>query len=137
MGLSNLADEQLASLGQDTYDKQRWSEADVRTLRECWGEYQRRGEDVITLFRPAYSDVLTFHEIDSGQVREDDLRSLERAGAGIAQDYREVTRKLLALGRIQRQSQNHAATEPHLEESGCSQSRLLRRSPPMIDIQRL
>ena len=92
-----MADEQLALLGQETYDRRRWSEADVQTLRECWGEYQRRGEDMIALFRPSYSDVQTFHEIDSGELGKEDVRSLERAGAGIAADYREVMRKLRAV----------------------------------------
>jgi hypothetical protein len=112
MSLSNLDDEQLALLGHDTYAKRHWSAEDVRPLRECWDEYQRRGEDMITLFHPAYSDVLTFHEIDSGKVSEDDVRSLERAGAGIAQDYRKVMGKLRAVEKIQAHSQDHAATDP-------------------------
>jgi hypothetical protein len=41
--------------------------------------------------------VLTFHEIDGGTITEDDVRSLERAGAGIAVDYRAVERKLLGV----------------------------------------
>jgi hypothetical protein len=52
------------------------------------------------LFRPAYLDVLTFHEIDGGKVAAHDIRLLERAGAGIAADYREVTRKLRAVEGI-------------------------------------
>jgi hypothetical protein len=92
--LKDMTDEQLALLGQDTYDKRQWSAEDVRTLRGCWDEYQRRGEDTITFFRPAYSGVLEFYQIDSGEVGVDDVRSLERAGAGIAADYREVMRKL-------------------------------------------
>jgi hypothetical protein len=91
---SKSTDYELAVLGQDTYDKQQWSAEDIRTLRGCWDEYQRRGEDTITLFRPAYADVFTFHEIDGGEVGVDDVRLLERAGAGIAPDYREVMRKL-------------------------------------------
>jgi len=47
--------------------------------------------------RPAYSDVLTFHEIDGGEVGVDDVKLLEQSGAGIAHDYREVMRKLLGL----------------------------------------
>lgn len=97
MGLSNLDDEQLALLGLDTYHKRHWSAEDIRTLRECWDEYQRRGEDMIALFRPAYSEVLAFHEIDTGEVSEGDVRLLERAGAGIATDYREVMGKLRAV----------------------------------------
>jgi hypothetical protein len=117
---AKLTDEQLALLGQETYDKRHWSAEDVRTLRECWREYQRRGEDTTTLFRPAYSEVLKFHEIDSGEVGEDDVRLLERAGAGIAPDYREVMRKLRAVERIHGQSQDYAATEPHFQKSGAT-----------------
>ena len=94
MTLSKLTDIELAVLGRETYDKQHWSAEDVRTLRGCWDEYQRRGKDTITLFHPAYSIVLTLHEIDGGTITEDDVRSLERAGAGIAADYRAVVRKL-------------------------------------------
>lgn len=84
-------------------------------LRECWDEYQKRGEDTITLFRPAYSGALEFHEIDSGTITEDDVRSLERAGAGIAADYRAVMQKLRAVERIQGQSQHRAVTEPQCQ----------------------
>ncbi|MBZ5723338.1 MAG: hypothetical protein LAO03_23630 [Acidobacteriia bacterium] len=121
MKLKELTDEQLSLLGQETYDKRQWSEADVRTLRGCWDEYQRRGEDTITLFRPAYSDVLTFHEIDSGKLKEDDVRVLQRAGAGIAADYGAVVRKLRAVEGIHGQSQDDTATEPHFQSSGALQ----------------
>jgi len=94
---SKLTDYELVVLGQETYEKRQWSEADVRTLRECWNECQKRGEDMMALFRPAYRDLLTFHEIDGGTITEDDVRSLERAGAGIAADYRAVERKLLGV----------------------------------------
>ena len=97
MEFSKLSDMELALLGHDTYAKRHWSAEDVRTLRECWDEYQRRGEDMIALFHPAYSDVLTFHEIDSGEVGEDQLQMYERTGAEIAPDYREVIRKLLGV----------------------------------------
>ena len=86
-------------LGLETYDKQHWSAEDVRTLRNCLDEYQRRGEDMIALFRPAYSHVLTFHGIDSGEISEEDIQSLEHAGAGIAVDYRGVMRKLRSVER--------------------------------------
>ena len=111
MKLKDMTDEQLALLAQDTHDKPQWSAEDVRTLRECSGEYQRRGEDTIALFRPSYSQVLTFHEIDSGEVGLDDVRLLERAGAGIAADYREVMRKLRAVERIEEPSQCDAVFE--------------------------
>jgi hypothetical protein len=97
MTLSKLTDIELAVLGRETYDKQRWSAEDVVTLRACWNEFQRRGEDTMTFCRPSYSGVLTFHEINSREVSEDDVRSLELAGAGIAADYREVMRKLRAV----------------------------------------
>ena len=102
---SKLTDMELAVLGLETYEKQQWSAEDVRTLRGCWDEYQRRGENTITLFRPAYSYVLTFHEIDSGEVSEHDVQLLECAGAGIAADYREATHKLRAAERIEKPSQ--------------------------------
>ncbi len=94
MTLSKLTDIELAVLGRETYDRQHWSAEDVVTLRACWGEFQRRGEDTITFCRPSYSGVLAFHEIDSGELGEDNFRSLELAGAGIAADYREVMGKL-------------------------------------------
>ena len=97
MELSKLSDIELAVLGRETCDKQHWSGEDLVTLRTCWGDFQRRGEDSINFCRPAYSSVLTFHEIDTGKVREDDILLLERAGAGIASDYREVVRKLRAV----------------------------------------
>ena len=94
MTLSKLTDIELAVLGRETYDKPYWSAEDVVTLRACWDEFQRRGEDTMSFCRPSYSGVLTFHEIDSGELGEDNVRSLELAGAGIAADYREVMRKL-------------------------------------------
>ena len=108
MIFSKLTDEELAVLGLETYEKQRWSAEDVRTLRGCWDEYQKRGEDTITLFRPAYADVLTFHEIDGGEIGDDDVRLLEHAGAGIAPDYREVMGKMRAVKRVVDSSQDSA-----------------------------
>jgi hypothetical protein len=99
--LGDMTDYELAMLGLDTYDKRQWSEADVRLLRECWNEYQKRGEETMDLFRPAYLDALTFHEIDSGEVGVGDLKLLEQSGAGIAQDYREVMRKLGVMKGIE------------------------------------
>ena len=111
MMFSKLTDYELALLGRETYDKRHWSDEDVRMLRECWDEYQRRGADTMTFCRPSYSDVLTFHQIDDGDVGEDDVRLLERAGAGIAPDYREVMRKLRAVERIEEPSQRDTAFE--------------------------
>jgi hypothetical protein len=48
----------------------------------------------VLFFRPAYFDVLKFHEIDSGEVGEEQVQMYERTGAEIAPDYREITRKL-------------------------------------------
>jgi len=112
--LKDMTDEQLALLGQDTYDKRQWSAEDVRTLRGCWDEYQRRGEDTITLFRPAYSGVLEFYQIDSGTITEDDVRSLEHAGAGIAADYRAVMRRLRAL-EVTKEQSHHDTVCPQFD----------------------
>lgn len=38
--------------------------------------------------------MLKFHEIDSGEVGEEQLQTYERTGAEIASDYREIMRKL-------------------------------------------
>jgi hypothetical protein len=51
--------------------------------------------------------VLTFHQIDSGEVGVD-VRFLERAEAGIAPDYRAVMRKLRAVERVVESSQDDA-----------------------------
>jgi hypothetical protein len=100
MTLSKLTDIELAVLGRETYDKQRWSAEDVVTLRACWDEFQRRGEETMSFCRPSYSDVLAFHQIDIGELSEDDIRSLELAGAGIAADYRKVMWKLRTVDAI-------------------------------------
>ena len=121
---SKLTDYDLAVLGQETYEKQHWSVEDVRTLRECWDEYQKRGEHTITLFRPAYADVLTFHEIDGGEVGEDDVRLLELAGAGIAADYRGVMRKVRAVEAIEETSQDAAGI--HFEPIRSHSHRIIR-----------
>ena len=72
---------------------------DVYTLRACWEEFERRGfGQPVIFFRPAYFDVLKFHEIDSGEVSEDQVQIYERAGAEIAPQYREITRKLRGIG---------------------------------------
>jgi hypothetical protein len=126
MMFSKSTDYELAVLGQETYDKQQWSAEDVRTLRGCWDEYQRRGEDIMALFRPAYLDALTFHQIDSGEVGVDDVKLLEQSGAGIAQDYREVMRKLGVMKAI--------GTGRH---SPVSFSAAQRCSPTFNDFQRL
>jgi len=45
-------------------------------------------------FRPAFWGVLKLHEIETGEVDEDYVCMLERTGSEIAQDYREIMRKL-------------------------------------------
>ena len=93
--VKNLNREQLMALGQETYDKERWSPDDVYALRACWEEFEKRefGQPVI-FFRPTYFDVLKFHEVDSGEVGEESVQMYERTGAEIAPDYGEVMRKL-------------------------------------------
>lgn len=52
-------------------------------------------------FRRTYFNVLKFHVIDSGEVREEDVQMYERTGSGIASDYREVIRNLRGVCRLQ------------------------------------
>lgn len=93
--VKNLNREQLMALAQETYDKEQWSPDDVYTLRACWEEFERRGHgQPVIFFRPTYFDVLKVHEIDSGEVSEEDVEMYERTGAEIAPAYREVMRKL-------------------------------------------
>jgi hypothetical protein len=97
--LADLSKDQLMALAQETYNKGQWSADDVRTLRGCWGEFDKRGfGQPVIFFKPTYFDVLKFHEIDSGEVTEADVQRLENNGAGIAPDYREIMRKLLDAG---------------------------------------
>jgi hypothetical protein len=51
----------------------------------------------VLFFRPTYFDVLKFHEIDSGEVGEEQVEMYECSGAEIARDYREIMRKLRAV----------------------------------------
>jgi len=91
----DLSDDQLMTLAQEIYDKANWSPDDVRSLRACWEEFQKRGgENAVMFFRPAYWGVLKFHEIDSGEVGEADVKMYERTGAEIVADYREIMHKL-------------------------------------------
>lgn len=96
MEVKNLNREQLIALAQETYDKEQWSADDVYTLRACWEEFERRGfGQPVIFFRPAYFGVLKFHEVDSGEVGEEQVQMLyERTPAEIAPDYREIMRKL-------------------------------------------
>jgi hypothetical protein len=83
------------ALGQETYDKKQWSAGDVYTLRACWEEFERLGfGQPVLFFRSTYFDVLKFHEVDGGEVGEEQVEIYERTGAEIAPDYREIMRKL-------------------------------------------
>lgn len=93
--MKNLNRERLMALAQETYDREQWSADDIYTLRLCWEEFERRGfGQPVIFFRPAYFDVLKFHEIDGGEVGEEQVQMYERTGAEIAADYREIMRKL-------------------------------------------
>ena len=87
--------DQLMALAHDTYHKEQWSPDDVYTLRACWEAFERRGfGQPVIFFRPAYFDVLKFHEVDSGEVGEESVQMYERTEGEIAADYREIMRKL-------------------------------------------
>ena len=95
MNMKDLDRDDLVALAQQTYDKKEWTQDDLRILRGCWKEFEwRGGENAIMFFRPAYFGVLKFHEIETGEIDEDYVRMLERTGAKIASDYREVMGKL-------------------------------------------
>jgi hypothetical protein len=94
MEVKDLSNDQLMALAQEVYDKANWSPDDIITLRACWEEFQERGgENAVMFFRPSYFAVLKFHEIDSGEVTNEDVEMYERSGAEIAPDYREVMSK--------------------------------------------
>jgi hypothetical protein len=96
--VKNLNREELMALAQETYDKEQWSADDVYTLRACWEEFERRGfGQPILFFKPAYFDVLKFHEADCGEVGEEQVQMSEHSGAEIAPDYREIMRKLRSV----------------------------------------
>ena len=95
MTANTLNRDQLMVLAQETYDKEQWSPDDVYTLRVCWEEFERRGfGQPVIFFAPTYFDVLKVHEVESGEVDEERVQMFERTGAEIAQDYREIMRKL-------------------------------------------
>lgn len=96
--VKNLNRDQLMTLAQETYDREQWSSDDVYTLRACWEEFERRGfGQPVIFFSPTYFDVLKVHEVESGEVGEEDVQMYERTGAEIAADYREIMRKLSAV----------------------------------------
>ena len=65
-------------------------------------------------FRPTYFDVLKFHEVDSGEVGEDQLQVYERTGAEIASDYREI---VLKLGGVDVMPYEEPSDIPEFDES--------------------
>ena len=93
--VENLNRDQLMALAQETYDKEQWSADDVYALRACWEEFEWRGfGQPVIFFRPTYFDVLKFHEVDSGEVGEEQIQMYERTEAEIAPDYRMIMLKL-------------------------------------------
>jgi hypothetical protein len=98
MKVNDLNRDQLMALAQETYDKEQWSPDDVYTLRACWEEFERRGfGQPVIFFSPTYFDVLKVHEIESGEVGEEQVQMYERSGAEIAPDYRKIMCKLLSV----------------------------------------
>jgi hypothetical protein len=96
--VKNLNRDPLMALAQETYDKEKWSPDDVYTLRACWEEFERRGfGQPVLFFRPAYFGVLKFHEVDCGDVGEEQIQMYERVGNEIARDYRKIMDKLLGV----------------------------------------
>jgi hypothetical protein len=93
--LRSLNRDELVALAQLTYEKKEWTQDDLRILRGCWKEFdQRGGDNAVMFFRPAFFGALKVHEIESGEVDENYVCMLERTGSEIAQDYREIMRKL-------------------------------------------
>jgi hypothetical protein len=95
MRMKDLSRDELVGLAQQTYEKDEWTQGDLGILRDCWTEFEQRGGDnAVMFFRPVFFGVLKVHEIESGVVDEGFIRMLEGIGSEIAQDYREITRKL-------------------------------------------
>jgi hypothetical protein len=93
MKIKDLNRDDLVALAQQTYEKDEWAQDDLRVLRDCWHEFERRGGDnAVMFFRPAYFGALKVHEIENGVVDEGFIRTLEPSQ--IARDYREIVRKL-------------------------------------------
>jgi len=81
MKVKDLNRDQLMALAQETYDKEQWSPDDVYTLRACWEEFERRGfGQPVIFFSPTYFDVLKFHEVDSGEVGEEQWKCSSALG---------------------------------------------------------
>lgn len=93
MRIKDLSRDELVGLAQQTYEKNEWTQDDLGILRSCWNEFEQRGgENAVMFFRPAFFGVLKVHEIETGEVDEEFIRMLEPSQ--IAQDYREIIRKL-------------------------------------------
>jgi hypothetical protein len=96
MKVKDLDRDKLMALAQATYEKSDWLSDDITTLRACWAEFEKRGGfNAVMFFRgPGFFGALKVHEIESGEVTEEDVRMFERTGAEIAADYRDIMRKL-------------------------------------------
>jgi hypothetical protein len=91
--LRELNRDELVMLAQQIYEKNDWAQDDLRILRACWNEFERRGGDnAVMFFRPAFFSVLKVHEVESGEIGEEFILTLEPSQ--IARDYREIIRKL-------------------------------------------
>jgi hypothetical protein len=93
MNIRDLNRDELVGLAQRTFEKNEWTQDDLRILRACWREFEERGgENAVMFFRPAFFGILKVHEIETGEVDEEFIRTLEPSQ--IARDYREIIRKL-------------------------------------------
>jgi hypothetical protein len=91
--LRELNRDELVALALQAYEKQEWTQDDLRILRACWNEFEKRGGgNAVMFFRPAFFTVLKVHEVENGDVDEEFIRTLEPSQ--IARDYREIIRKL-------------------------------------------
>ncbi len=125
--MKHLNREQLMALTQKAYGKEQWSPDDVYALRACWEEFERCGfGQPVIFFRPAYFDVLKFHEVDSGEVGEEQVQMYERAGAEIAPKYREIMRK---LGGVQVTPYEKPKDLPNFDESDALEELMRITSP--------
>jgi hypothetical protein len=120
-------------LAQQTYEKSEWTQDDLRILRGCWKEFERRGgENAVMFFRPAFFGLLKVHEVESGEVDEGYVRMLERTGSEIAQDYWEIMRKPRAVDVTPYENPKHLEFEEWeaLEELARITSQEGQNEPP-------
>ena len=68
MKIATMNTDELVTLAQRTYEKKEWRQDDLRILRACWNEFERRGGDnAVMFFRPAFFAVLKVHEVENGK----------------------------------------------------------------------